>query len=103
MLQAFELGADGIFIGESEQKSSPYPHSVTVMKENVSLVRDVLMERNIDPDRVRCSEFVTVMLVPFVDQMNSLSDFARRSGPIADEDRKELVSRLTGRQQQEVV
>ena len=103
MLQAFELGADGVFIGESEQKSSPYPHSVTVMKESVSLVRDVLMERNIDPERVRCSEFVTVMLVPFVNQMNSLSEFARRSGPIADEDREALVGELTARQKQEAV
>jgi heterodisulfide reductase subunit A len=103
MLQALELGADGIFIGESEEKSSPYPHSVTAMKENVATVRNVLRDRGIDPDRVRYSEFVTVMLVPFVNQMNGLSEFARRSGPIPGEDREALVGRLTGPEQQEVV
>jgi heterodisulfide reductase subunit A len=103
MLRAFELGADGIFIGESEEKSSPYPHSVASIKENVSIVRDALKERNIEPDRVRYSEFVTVMLGAFVNQMNNLSDFAKRSGPIADEDRQDLAGQLAHEQQQEAV
>ena len=103
MLQALELGADGIFIGESEERSSPYPHSVTAMKENVAMVRDILKERNIDPERVRYSEFVTVMLGPFVSQMNSLSDFARRSGPVPDGDRESLAEQLVDRRQQEAV
>jgi heterodisulfide reductase subunit A len=100
MLQAFELGADGIFIGESEEKSSPFPHSVATMKENIATVREALSERNIDPDRVRYFEFVTVMLGAFVTQMNSLSDFARRSGPIAYEERRALVGQLAERKQQ---
>ena len=95
MLQAFELGADGIFIGESEEKSSPFPHSVAAIKENVSTVRSALKERNIEPDRVRYAEFVTVMLGAFVNQMNSLSDLARRSGPIADADRTTLVEQFS--------
>jgi heterodisulfide reductase subunit A len=86
MLKAFELGADGIFIGESEERSSPYPHSVAAIKENVSSVRAALKERNIEPERVRYCEFVTVMLGAFVNQMNDLSDFARRAGPIAREE-----------------
>jgi len=103
MLEAFELGADGIFIGESEEKSSPYPHSVSAIKENVSLVREVLKERNIEPERVRYFEFVTVMLGAFVNQMNALAEFARTSGPIPDEDRKVLVEHLANRRHQEAV
>jgi heterodisulfide reductase subunit A len=107
MLQAFELGADGVFIGESEEKSSPYPRSVSTMRENVAKVRDILGQRNIEPDRVRSSEFVTVMLGAFVSQLNSLSDFARRLGPIPDDDRhslaEELAGQFAGRDEQEVV
>lgn len=82
MMKAFEMGADGIFIGESEEKSSPYRHSVAAIKENVAAVRAALKERNIEPERVRYFEFVTVMLGAFVKQMNDFSEFARRSGPI---------------------
>jgi heterodisulfide reductase subunit A len=95
MLQAFALGADGILIGESEEKSSPFPHSVAAIRENVSLVRDALKERNIEPDRVRYSEFVTVMLGPFVNQMNGLADFAKRSGPIEIGDRNALIEQFS--------
>jgi coenzyme F420-reducing hydrogenase delta subunit len=94
MLQAFELGADGIFIGESEEKSSPYPHSVAVMKDNVAAVRAALAEQGIEPDRVRCFEFVTVMLGAFVAQMNGLAQFARGAGPIPAEKREALIGHL---------
>ena len=88
MMRAFELGADGIFIGESEEKSSPYPHSVAAIKENVAAVKAALKERGIEPERVRFVEFVTVMLGAFVKQMNDFSDFARKAGPIGT---KEIV------------
>jgi heterodisulfide reductase subunit A len=94
MLQALELGADGIFIGESEEKSSPYPHSVAVMKDNVAAVRAALAEQGIEPDRVRCFEFVTVMLGAFVAQMNGLAQFARGAGPIPAEKREALIGHL---------
>jgi len=94
MLKAFEMGADGIFIGESEEKSSPYPHSVAAIKDNVAAVRAALKERNIEPDRVRYFEFVTVMLGAFVKQMNNHADFARRSGPIKREERGMLAGQL---------
>jgi hypothetical protein len=42
-----------------------------------------------------------VMLVPFVNQMNNISDFAKRSGPIVDEDREVLVGQLIDRRPQE--
>jgi coenzyme F420-reducing hydrogenase delta subunit/Na+-translocating ferredoxin:NAD+ oxidoreductase RNF subunit RnfB len=103
MLQAFGLGADGIFIGESEEKSSPFAHSVRVIKDNVAAVRAVLRDRGLEQERVRFSEFVTVMLGAFVNQMNSLSSLARRSGPIAQEDRRELAGRTVEPQKQEAV
>jgi len=91
MLQAFELGADGIFIGESEEKSSPYPHSVATIKKNVAAVRDALSKRNIEPERIRYAEFVTVMLGAFVNQLNGLCDFARSCGPISADQRRGLA------------
>jgi coenzyme F420-reducing hydrogenase delta subunit/NAD-dependent dihydropyrimidine dehydrogenase PreA subunit len=101
MLEAFGMGADGIFIGESEEKSSPFAHSVSVIKDNVEVVRDALRDRGLEPERVRFSEFVTVLLGAFVNQMNSLSSFARSSGPIAEDVRDTLAGRTAEPQTQE--
>jgi heterodisulfide reductase subunit A len=98
MITAFDMGADGIFIGESEEKSSPYPHSVAAIKENVAAARAVLKERDIEPERVRYFEFVTVMLGAFVKQMNDLSDFARRCGPIGKREHGTLTEQLAHRE-----
>jgi heterodisulfide reductase subunit A len=103
MLQAFALGADGMFIGESEEKSSPFTHSVGVIRDNVAVVKAILKDRGLEPERVRFSEFVTVMLGAFVNQMNSLSSLARKSGPIADEDRRALADHTVELQKQEAV
>lgn len=102
MLKCFELGADGIFIGESEEKSSPFPHSVSAIKQNVAAVKDILKKHKIEPDRVRFVEFVTVMLGAFVNHMNSLSELARASGPIPDAERALLVDDLAAHKKQEV-
>jgi len=90
ILQAFLLGADGILLGESEEKSSPYPHSVAAIKSNISKVRDILEKEKIDGGRIHLVEFVTVMLKGFVDNINSLSRFVRRLGPINAEELKRL-------------
>jgi heterodisulfide reductase subunit A len=103
MLQAFGLGADGVFIGESEEKSSPFAHSVGVIKDNVAAVRAALRDVGLEQERVRFSEFVTVMLGAFVNQMNSLSSLARKSGPIAEGDRKALAGHTVEPQTQEAV
>jgi heterodisulfide reductase subunit A len=97
MLQAFAAGADGIFIGESEQKSSPYPHSATVMKENVSTVTNILSESGIEPDRVRFFEFVTVMLGGFVKQIDGLADYCKKARPIPAQTRKALGKDINNR------
>ncbi len=90
ILQAFLIGADGILLGESEEKSSPYPHSVAAIKSNISKVRDILEKEKIDGGRIHLVEFVTVMLKGFVDNINSLSRFVRRLGPINAEELKRL-------------
>jgi heterodisulfide reductase subunit A len=90
MLKAFELGTDGLFIGECEQKTSPYPNSVEVIQENVSIVKDILKQKGIEPERVRNAEFVTVMLGKFVNQLNDLSTLAKEAGPIPYKKRKAL-------------
>jgi heterodisulfide reductase subunit A len=98
MMRAFEIGADGIFIGESEEKSSPYPHSVAAIKENVAAVKAALKERGIEPERVRFVEFVTVMLGAFVKQMNDFSDFASKAGPIGTKEIVMLTEQLAHRE-----
>jgi len=90
MLQAFSLGADGILLGESEEKSSPYPNSIATIKSNISKVKDILEKEKINGNRVRFVQFVTVMLSGFVNNINSLSDFVRKLGPIPSEGLKRL-------------
>jgi len=90
MLEAFAAGADGIFIAESEQKSSPYPHSVAAIKTNVATVTEILKECGVEPERVRFSEFVTVMLSGFVKQVDGLADYCKKAGPVPDQARQEL-------------
>jgi heterodisulfide reductase subunit A len=90
MLAAFKLGADGLFIGECEVKTSPFPHSGKVIKENISKVQDILKEEGIDSGRIRFVQFVTVMLAGIVNNINDLADFVRSEGPIPSNKRRML-------------
>jgi len=90
MLQAFALGADALLIGEAEEKSSPYPHSATVIKSNVAQVKEVLRGEGIEEERLQFNQFVTVMLAGFVNNVNGLSDLVRGLGPIPAEKRRKL-------------
>jgi heterodisulfide reductase subunit A len=90
MLRAFELGVDGILIGESEEKSSPFPGSAKAIRENVAATRAILEGAGVEPDRIRFLEFVTVMLGKFVGELNGLSEYAGRLGPIPEEKRRLL-------------
>jgi heterodisulfide reductase subunit A len=94
MLQAFAAGADGILLGESEEKSSPYPDGISVIKSNISKVNSILREENISEGRIRFVQFVTVMLGGFVNNVNNLADFIKKADPIPDEKRKALEKRV---------
>jgi heterodisulfide reductase subunit A len=95
MLQAVSLGADGILLGESEAKSNPYPESVNTITANLSRVKAILKNRRIDPERVRLVQFVTVMLAGFVNSINALSGFARKTGPVPPELREALKDQIS--------
>jgi len=97
ILQAFSLGTDAILISESEEKSSPFPHSVKVIGDNVAKVKDILTQIGVDKERVQFIQFVTVMLGGFVNNINNLADFARKLGPIPIQKRTELVENVNKR------
>jgi len=90
MLSAFALGADGVFIGECEQKFSPYPNAVEQIEKNVSTVRGILEKNGIEPERARSTVFATVMLGGFVNQLNALSKFVKEASSIPPEKRGAL-------------
>ena len=56
----------------------------------MSKTRAILDAEGIDPERVRFTEFVTVMLGKFVGELNGLSGFAERLGPISRDKREAL-------------
>jgi heterodisulfide reductase subunit A len=95
MLQAFALGADGLFLAESEEKSSPYPHVISVIESNISQVRSVLKEEGIEGERIKFTQFVTVMLTGFVNNTNGLANFLKEVGPIPEEKRKAIGEKMS--------
>lgn len=88
MLQAIAAGADGLFFGESEEKSSPYPHGISVLNTNIDQVKKILREKEIEEERIRFVQFVTVMLGGFVNNINGLADYIRKTGPIPEEKKR---------------
>jgi len=91
MLEAFKAGADGILLGESEEKSSPFPNAVQAVKQNVAQVHQVLEKTGIEQERLRFVQFVTVMLGGFVKNMNGLEDYIRKNGEISAAKRNALT------------
>ena len=90
MLKAFEMGADGIFLGECEEAVSPYPNTLKVIKENVEKARMALQNVGIEPERIQYSSFVTVMFPKFVNLMNKMVEIVNKYGNILEEKRKKL-------------
>jgi len=90
ILKAFKQGADGVFLGDCEQKASPFRETVKAIDDNVTVVREALKEAGISPGRIRYATFVTIMLGGMVKHVNELSALAREEGPIPAEKRKSL-------------
>jgi heterodisulfide reductase subunit A len=93
ILETFAFGADAIFFGESEEKSSPYPHCISILNATVSRIKGILSEEGIEPERIESAQFVTVMLAKFVSTMNSMASAIRKAGPIPQEKRDALLRR----------
>ena len=94
MLQAFKLGADGVYIADCEEQTSPFPHSLKVVSENVSNTRAILQEQGIDEQRLRFADFSSADVEKFVSEMNKISEFVDRAGPIDKKMREELETNL---------
>ena len=90
MLKAFELGADGIFLGECEEAVSPYPGTIEAIKYNVEKAREALKNAGISPERIQYSTFVTVMFQKFVKIANKMHEIAEKEGEIEKEKRMRL-------------
>ena len=88
ILKAFELGADGVFLGECEEAVSPFPSTLKVIKENVEKARIALKEAGIEPERIQYSPFVTVMFPKFVNLIKKLNEIASKEIP--EEKRRKL-------------
>ena len=90
MIKAFEMGADGIFLGECEEAVSPYPQTLKVIEENVRKAREMLANAGIEEDRIQYSPFVTVMFKKFVNLANKMVKIADKYGEIPEEKRRKL-------------
>ena len=97
MLEALSLGAGGVLIGESEEKSSPYIGSAAAMKENVAAVKSALEAEGIEPERVLGIEFVTVMLAKFAGSVSGMAELAGKLGPVPESKRQALTQHVNDR------
>jgi len=94
ILEAFERGADAVFLGECEGPVSPYPDTATPIQKNISVAKRVLEKAGIEPDRIVFSQFVTVMYKGFVSKVNNLAALSKEYGNIPEEKRKGLLKLL---------
>ena len=90
LLKAFELGADGIFLGECEPAVSPFPNTNEAIMEHIKAVKEALQKAGIEPERIEYSTFVTVMYTKFANITKKLSRMAKDLGNIPEEKRKAL-------------
>jgi heterodisulfide reductase subunit A len=97
MLESLALGADGIFIGDCEERTTPFAHSLKAVEENVAKVRSVLEDEGLEPERVRFRAFSTAMLDEFVKEADSITEFVEKAGPIAAAARERLASNIVER------
>jgi coenzyme F420-reducing hydrogenase delta subunit len=96
MLRALALGAGGVLVVDSEEKSTPYAGSTAAMRAQVAKAKRALEEEGVEPERVRSVEFVTVMLAKFAGQVNEMCALVRSLGPVSKEKRDSLNSRVGG-------
>ncbi len=80
ILQSFVLGADGVFIGDCEAKSTPYPGSIEFTERNVKKAGSILKEAGVNPERLVFFQFATVMIPKFVMLMNKIDRTAAEDG-----------------------
>ena len=101
MAKAFELGADGIMLGECEPAVSPYPGTAQAITKNVEKLKQMLQKSGIEPERALFSPYVTVMLSKFVNETNKMSDMTRKLGNIPEDKRKKLAEILEQEKKEE--
>ncbi len=94
ILKAFSMGADAVFLGDCEAKSTPFPGSIEATEENVGLVKGLLREVGINPERLRFFQFVTVMLTKFVSLMNEMENIASTGADITEEQRDRIEANI---------
>jgi heterodisulfide reductase subunit A len=95
MLESLALGADGVFVGDCEERTTPFAHSLEAVRENVEKVRSVLEEEGLEPERVRFAAFSTAMLDDFVREVEAISAFVEKVGPLTESARQSLGSNIT--------
>ena len=94
ILKSFSMGADAVFLGDCEAKSTPYPGSIEATERNVRFVKGLLGEVGINPERLRFFQFVTVMLAKFVGLMNEMVSIASEGRDISEEERRSIETNM---------
>ncbi len=78
ILEAFDLGASGVFIGEPEGGSTIFnPKTIEVTRENVEEAKRMLFERGINQERLSFGFYITVWAQRLADQFRGLSDLCK--------------------------
>ena len=74
LLYSFKQGADGILLGDCQEKSSRFPWSKKMTLKNIEEVETKLELAGVKGNRVVFSEFASGMLAVFVEKVNQLAN-----------------------------
>jgi heterodisulfide reductase subunit A len=97
LLEAFRLGADGVFVGEPEAGSGVHhPRSVEVAVENVRKAKQWLEQAGIEPERLDYGLYITVWTQKLAGQLTALDKTVRELGAIPQEKRERLEVMMDG-------
>jgi len=90
---AFKQGADAVMIGDSPEKSSRFGWANNIIRQNLKEVQDILIQHEIDPERVIFKEYNAGDLSGFISDVDGLAEKINRMTPLTSEVRFELSSK----------
>jgi len=90
---ALKQGADAVMIGDSPEKSSRFGWANNIIRQNLKEVQDILIQHEIDPERVIFKEYNAGDLSGFISDVDGLAEKINRMTPLTSEVRFELSSK----------
>ena len=94
---ALSKGADAVMIGDSPEKSSRFDWANNVTRDNIKHVHKILIDLQIETDRLIFKEYDAGALVQFINDVDGLAEFLGTVSPIPHEKQDKLFTAVRGK------